>query len=433
MKATEILGGNRLHTTPIYRPIPNDEIKCAFLGKGFDDRPAFVPFNNDLLSRHILFLGGIGTGKTNSYFQLINQLQHQLTENDVMIIFDSKGDFYEKFYAHGDIVISNDDRSTGKFGIDYWNVFNEIEDDAHLEENVVEIANTLFSDKIEKTSQPFFPTAAKGIFSAVLTHQIRSGSTEMNNEALRAFLDRSPTAEIRTMLNSYPEFRSMVSYIADDRSPQTQGVMSELQATIREIFIGNFKKNGSLSIRNLVREKRGRKVFIEYDLAIGSMLTPIYKLMFDMAIKEALSVHKTKGNVYLITDEFKLLPNLQHIDDAVNFGRGQGIKLMIGIQNISQIYDAYGEERAKSILSGLLTTVCFRVNDGDSREYIKNIHGKNIKQDIYTSIQTKALTENIREAYVVEDWDISNLGLGEAIIGLPGQEPFLFKFNKAEC
>jgi type IV secretory pathway TraG/TraD family ATPase VirD4 len=431
MRTTEILDGNKLQPSPISMNIPDNEIKCAFLGQGFDGKSAFVPFNNDLLSRHILFLGGIGTGKTNAFFQLIKQLRHSLNEDDVMIIFDSKGDFHELFADPGDIVISNDNRARGKNGVDYWNIFNEIENDDHMEENIIEVANVLFQDKIEKTSQPFFPNAAKGIFTAILTHQIRSGQGNMNNKTLREFLDRSPTAEIRTMLNSYPDFKSMVSYIADDRSPQTQGVMSELQTTIREIFIGNFKKEGSLSIRNLVREKKGRKIFIEYDLAIGAMLTPIYKLMFDMAIKEALSVHKTKGNVWLITDEFKLLPNLKHIDDAVNFGRGQGIKLMVGIQNISQIYEAYGEERAKSILSGLLTTVCFRVNDGDSREFIKNIHGKNIKQNIYNSVQTHSLSENIKDSYVVEDWDISRLGLGEAIIGLPGQEPFLFKFNKA--
>ncbi len=431
MKTTEILDGGRLHPMPHPSRVPAEQVKCAFLGTDRAGNYADVPFDNDLLSRHILFLGGIGTGKTNAYFQIINQLRHSLSDEDVMIIFDSKGDFYQRFYTPGDVVISNDERATGAYRADYWNIFREIENDAHMEENIVEIANTLFSDKIEKTNQPFFPNAAKGIFSAILTHQIRSGQGEMNNKALRAFLDRSPTAEIREMLNQYDDFRSMVSYIADDRSAQTQGVMSELQTTIREIFIGNFKENGSLSIRDLVRQKMGRKVFIEYDLAIGSMLTPIYKLMFDMAIKEALSVHKTGGNVWLITDEFKLLPNLQHIDDAVNFGRGQGIKLMVGVQNISQIYDAYGVERAKSILSGLLTTVCFRVNDEESRSYIKNIHGRNIKQDIYTSIQTKGLTENIREGSVVEDWDISRLGLGEAIVGLPGAEPFFFRFNKA--
>lgn len=38
--------------------------------------------------------------------------------------------------------------------------------------------------------------------------------------------------------------------------------------------------------------------------------------------------------------------------------------------------------------------------------------------------------EQIRDAFVVEDWDISTLGIGEAVIGLPGKEPFKFRFKK---
>ncbi len=37
---------------------------------------------------------------------------------------------------------------------------------------------------------------------------------------------------------------------------------------------------------------------------------------------------------------------------------------------------------------------------------------------------------NQREGNVVEDWDISRLQIGEAIIGLPGYEPFIFKFDE---
>jgi type IV secretory pathway TraG/TraD family ATPase VirD4 len=234
------------------------------------------------------------------------------------------------------------------------------------------------------------------------------------------------------MLGQYDDMKAMVSYISDDRSPQTQGVMSELQQLSREIFLGNFKKHGSLSMRNLVRSKGGKFVFIEYDIGIGAMLSPIYSLLFDMAIKEALCRKKSEGNVYFIVDEFKLIPNLQHIDDAVNFGRSLGVKFMIGIQNVEQVYECYGEQRARSIMSGFLTSVTFRVNDASSKKYIKDLHGENRKKEIYmSSVQTRGITENIREAYVVEDWDISNLGLGEAIIGLPGKPPFRFKFAKA--
>ena len=136
--------------------------------------------------------------------------------------------------------------------------------------------------------------------------------------------------------------------------------------------------------------------------------------------------------MYFVTDEFALIPNLQHVDDAVNFGRSLGVKFMIGIQNVDQVFDNYKEERARSLLSGFLTSVAFRVNDAHSKEFIRDLHGENRKKETYmSSVQSRGISENIRDAHVVEDWDISNLGLGEAIIGLPGKPPFKFKFKKA--
>ena len=40
--------------------------------------------------------------------------------------------------------------------------------------------------------------------------------------------------------------------------------------------------------------------------------------------------------------------------------------------------------------------------------------------------------ENVRDANVVEDWDIQRLKIGEAIIGLRGREPFRFQFLRAK-
>ena len=103
---------------------------------------------------------------------------------------------------------------------------------------------------------------------------------------------------------------------------------------------------------------------------------------------------------------------------------------MIGIQNIDQVYENYGENRARSLLSGFLTSICFRVNDPQSKEYIKQLHGQNRKKEIYmASVQGRGIVENIRDANVVEDWDITNLDIGQAIIGLPGKPPFLFRFK----
>lgn len=136
-----------------------------------------------------------------------------------------------------------------------------------------------------------------------------------------------------------------------------------------------------------------------------------------------------EGN--FITDEFRLLPHLNHIDDAVNFGRSMGVKFMIGIQNVEQIYDNYGEARARSIMSGFSTTMTFRLTDEKSKEYVKGIFGQNRKVDMYIPLRTtQGIVEEQRDGHVVEDWNISGLQLGEAIIGLPWQEPFLFRFDR---
>jgi type IV secretory pathway TraG/TraD family ATPase VirD4 len=429
MKVINVFDGHELRQT--VPSLATSTSRCSLLGYDGENRKISIPLDDNLLSKHILFLGGIGSGKTNAIFQIISQLRKTMTPNDVMLVFDTKGDYYNEFYRDGDIVISNDEKATGSSGPDYWNIFREVGVDDSIEENIIEITRTLFYEKVNKSNQPFFPNAAKDLLSAILLHFCRTNNTESaNNAGLRSFLDRSPSAEIRAMLQLHEDLGAMVSYIADDRSPQTQGVISELQQVVREIFVGNFKQVGNISIREAIRGKGGRVIFVEYDLGIGNMLTPIYRLLLDLAIKEALCRKKSEGNVWFIIDEFRLVPNLQHVDDGVNFGRSLGAKFIIGLQNIEQVFNAYGEPLALSILSGFMTTVAFRVNDATTRNFIQQYFGKNRKREAYmSSVQSRGIVEQVRDANIVEDWDITSLEIGQAIVGLPGQEPFILRFN----
>ncbi len=430
-ETSAVLFGDTLRRTAPQMSVPDPILYL----KGVDGSGSRVsiPMGKDLLSRHVMLLGGIGTGKTNAFFQMLDQIIRTQTENDIMIIFDTKGDFYQEFYEPGDVVISNDSTAVGPEGeLNYWNIFNEVSGGSHQYESVMEIAKSLFAEAVEKTSQIFFPNAARDIFMGCMLHFLRSVEPKKRtNKNLVEFINYHTTAEIRQVLESYPDLRAMASYISRDDSAQTQGVMSELQQVVRNIFVGNFAKTGNLGIRRLVRRKGGRIVFLEYDLSLGETLTPIYSLMFDMAIKEALGRSRSEGNVYFITDEFRLLPHLEHIDDAVNFGRSLGIRFMIGIQNVQQIFENYGEQRARSIMSGFLTSFNFRVNDAKSREFIQEAFGMNQKLEAYVPIvQSRGMVEQQREAHVVEDWDVTNLRIGEAIIGFPGEEPFTFRFDR---
>lgn len=428
----EVFAGNRLFDTCQYQE--RDPL-FYLMGHSAQGQPMGVPVGEQMLSRHMLLLGGIGTGKSNAFNFLIRNVRSGLTDRDVVIIFDTKGDFYRDFYRPGDVVISNDSRASGGSGPDYWNLFGEVSIDDRVEENILEIAKGFFSEKLAHTSQPFFPNAAKDLFAALLLHMTRTEQFRdfRNNQALRSTFDTFSVASMKKILQSHPDLKAMTSYIQDENSGQTLGVVAELQQMVREIFVGNFRKKGTLSMRQLVRRKGGRVIFVEYDLGIGAMLTPVYRLLIDLAIKEALCRTSNEGNVYFFIDEFRLLPHLEHIDDGVNFGRSLGAKFFAGIQNIDQIAAAYGENLARSILSGFGTTLAFRVNDAGSREYIKNLFGRNIKLQTYLSaVQNRGVSEQIREGFVVEDEDITNLPVGQAILGAPGCQPFRFQFKRYE-
>jgi len=414
-----VFEGGRLHEALPPCPV-KEPILCRLAGHDGQGNAAALNLNADIFSKHLCFMGGIGTGKSNAIFHIVSQLRQTLGQNDVMVLFDTKGDFHEKFYRPGDVVISNDNALDGVD--DNWNIFSEIDNtnEGRRRESIIEIAETLFYEKIHGSKEPFFPNAAKDLFSALLLHFGRS-DLPRNNAGLKDYLDSTPIEAWQEMLDMYDDLRAMKTYISGTGT-QSAGVFSEVQQLSRKTFLSNFARAGSLSMRQLVREKRGRVVFVEYDIGVANMLTPIYRLLFDMAIKESLSRGRTAGNVWFVIDEFRLLPHLQYIENAVNFGRGLGVKFIIGVQNVSQIDEAYSG-LAASILSGFSTNIIFRLNDRASKNYVQGIFDRNRKAEIYKSGSSQVV-EHIRDGNVVEDWDISGLGLGESIIGLPGREPF---------
>ena len=148
----------------------------------------------------------------------------------------------------------------------------------------------------------------------------------------------------------------------------------------------------------------------------------------DLALKEALGQTKSKGNVYLICDEFKLLPNLQHIDDGVNFGRSLGVKVFAGLQSIEQLYEIYGQSRGKNLAAGFSSIIAFRANDVTTRSYISSLHGQNMVLEQYRMMDNHTV-EDKRIGNTVEDWDLNSLRVGEAIVGLPFSPPFRFYFE----
>lgn len=428
----EALYGNILDQNPICGG--GDFISLP--GK-YKNSTARLNIDEDILSKHLMLVGGTGCGKSNVFYHIIGQLKKRITKDDVVIIFDTKGDYYSRFGRSEDMVIGNSKEYREKSV--KWNIFREIVADGwekeNVESNAQEISWAIFRESIDKSKDPFFPNAARDLFSAILLCMINAGTNDKDyrnaclyNSELKIAFDTSDILDIKSMIESNPDLASVTSYIGDGQNGQALGVYAEMLGTVRKLLTGVFAEHGGFSVRNFVKKRGGQTLFVEYDLSIGNALAPIYSLIFDLALKEAMGREGKRGSVYLICDEFKLLPLLQHIEDGVNFGRSLGVKIIAGLQSINQITEVYGNARGKNILAGFSSVFSFKSNDVDSRKYATDIYGKNIVLEQRKTV-SNTMSEERHEGNSVEDWNICELNIGEAVIGLPFSKPFRFQFD----
>lgn len=403
-------------------PRPGQRMRAVLRGAD-----GHINLDDDLLSRHVLFLGSIGTGKTNAMMGLVDALRRTATPDDVFVVFDTKGDFLDAFYRPGDAVVSNS--HTASPGLQRWNLFEELDvrNPEGLADEVLEISTTLFSAGLETAGENFFfAAAARDVFAGVVQAMTMEGGSP-NNADLRQRLDGSQ-ASLWKLLSEHPDLAGARHYLAGDGTTP-RAVLAFLQQSVRAALSGAFRKPGDFSIREFVRHKAARAVFVEYDIAVGASLLPTYRVLLDLAIKEALGRDRSEGNVFFVLDEFALLPQLVHLADGINFGRSLGLKFLVGAQNVGQVHAAYGRDVANGMLGGFGTVAAFRLADETSRHYVRNRYGANRKRTSVTqSVDFKGVHHDFSLGSVVEDWHLAHLRTGQAVVGLLHAPPVQFAF-----
>ncbi len=412
-----------------------DDIASRKEGFKIATESGIISISFDDLSTGTMLLGATGCGKTTLFNNILDKIIYTLSQEDVVIIFDSKRDYLNRYYDrrnpnHIVISVSEQDKSIAKS----WNLFGELIDvngkfGQDTEIIAQEISKAMFKG-MESDAQPFFNLAAEDIFAKILSSMVRDAARSgdlknLNNEYLYNFISSASNRSITDLTGKYVDYKYLGNYIGDGTSNQALGVYGYLMAMKNKNLSMFHRKNisGNFSIRRLVRERGSKVVFLEFDITYADTLSTMFSLFYDLAIKEALSL-STTGNTYFICDELNLLPYVSRFEELLNFGRSKGCKTLIGLQSVSQLQKNYGENEAMSILAGCLTAVCFNSVESASREYVKKRFGETF--DVF-NFGGSNLTAS---GYTITDSDIKNLRIGEAFIDMKGQPPFKVKFTK---
>lgn len=392
------------------------------------NKPATLSLNRSALTRGLLAMGATGAGKSTFLCACGKQLRERLERAYSMVVLEVKKDYSPVLFRPGDLILGQGPERRESVR---WNLFADLTDDGWEDEtirlNCMEFTRQLFADK-KNQSQQFFPDAAQLLLYVVLVDYIQQarGSLlqrqKLSNAGLRAFFSQYDPGQYAALMERCEDpgvVRMLLGTSADN--PQALGVLGEEVLTILSTFSDVFGEEGDFSIRRFVREKSGQALFLRFDPAYQETQRRVFSLLINLMFKELLAQKSGQdGDLVFLCDE---LPAIGKVDlpSALNQGRAKGLLCMAGVQSVEQIYGIYGEHDGNTVLAGLRNQILFAPNDPRTRQYIRDLFGENRVEEMILSPGGVRTIQ--RSGHVVEDSDLTGLGVGDCICSLCATDP----------
>ena len=364
----------------------------------------------------ILALGATRSGKTETGKHIVAQMR--AAENEPMIVYDHKEDYQDFLDGRG----TPFDRLSTRDSDVTWNIFREIKKDSDADE----VARAIFADTDESE---YFDVAARQVFAAVLK-LIQRNYAEVDetpsNYNLINFFERKGRSDVYEDLLGEDDLTGAASHLDPESSKQASGVYAAVQRQINNVFVGDFAAEGTFSVREYMKTPEGKAVVLDYPYREGQSTKPIFRLLIDLAAREALD-DSDRGS-YFVLDEVAQIPHLSRLGELVNVGAGRSIQVLLTLQSVAQLRANYGRENASAILSGLTSAMLLRCDDPASVEYVRGKIGEEFND--YTGHVEKARLSNNRrktirretkrkEEHVFSKSDISSWQPGEGVLVRP--------------
>lgn len=432
-----IEGNELLYNVPTCSTTGREPVVCLQHNLILDDGNCF--------ESPILIEGNVGTGKTKLMFELMNQI-FKYTEHsgDNAVIFCAKPEML-RYRRNGDSVIS----STSNDPTSCWNIFLEMEASANPELTLREIATELFAEAEEKTTQIFFPQAARDIFYQTCRYMYdysKEKEIVFSNADLVNFLETTPVYSTEDTLgwidlaDKYPEYFGMLRDYIGNGSDQGLGCLSELRTLLSRTFFGCFASDtGTFSAIDALKEGN-KRIFLFYDYAnAGHSTLSILHIILDFLLKQAMQAD-AKHKTWFFLDEGSLLPKSNVLTDALSLGRDPGsngtggVRIIMALQSAKLMTHHYTKEEAETLLSLFPNVIALKVSDQMSRTIVSDRYGKAHYLYSYAGVGEKIHYHDSIED-VVSDYHFSKITKkGQAIISMPGvsSHPFFYDGYRKE-
>jgi type IV conjugative transfer system coupling protein TraD len=372
-----------------------------------------VPLIKGSEVQHILLVGTIGSGKTNTFNHI---LPHIRRRNERAIIIDTTGEFVAKYYnPETDHILNPLDARTQS-----WDMWGECSNSIQMEELAAGMIPHSLSD-------PFWTDASRSLFVETMKKISQTDSPTK----IKDFLSYSTILPLSKVQDFY-EGTSVSALMHSSSEKTASSVRMNLATYLRSL---NYLEESDtpFSVRQWVRDENQKGWLFLFSLPDQrETLRPLLTTWLNIAINGLMScVPDFNRRVWFIIDEKQSLNKVEALPKALAEIRKYGGCIVSGLQNISQIDQLYGNAISRSMVSLYNTKLFFRSPESNTAQWIAKTIGENEVLEHNEGISFGAhqmrdgvsINEQRRQKSIVPYTDLMTLPDLSAYLKLSGEYP----------
>lgn len=395
------------------------------------------------LDKGILLMGRPGMGKSTLISELLRQLDRQMTEHDVLLVLDPKGEFYDVIGKVDDVRLGS---GTNRAPNVRWSMFKDISagvrTEGELRQRCAMVARKCLVTK-ENATQPFFTEAPRAAAENLLYLALHCPDILPDGQLCNeSFVDLVQSGRYNNAIAAAAAHRmpavsgALIELLGKDEvtNPTQLSVRMELKVSVAstlEHFNRGAPHNASLfSAVQAVRQRGGKHIFLQYDLSAGDTAAAATASILELVVQSAFE--QTDGRVIFVLDEMVQLGNTfrETLAKASAIGRSYHLALVAGVQSFAQMEEVYTAESAKALMANFQTQFHYRTAEPDSEDYLQRQCGSIVALRSRLVPGIAVHRGAMERTPALTDETIATMDVGDCVLLQIGAKPCLVHFER---
>lgn len=339
-----------------------------------------VPMEN--VSGHFIFAGAPGTGKTIGFRLLMQSVLPRLGDSSRAILYDAKHEQVSVVQGMGikPLILNPFDARCM-----VW----DLAQDFHTPSDAHQLAK-LFLPEPKREADPFWRDSARGILAdVILAHILSMREGDLAHWSLSDLMrSLQSRTEIDRALSLHPRTKNALRNIGEERT--LAGILATLDLVRREFeVLGALWDVPSQSPERMFSLNAwfggGGVLILGPSTMAEQVLNPLNRLLLDRVGQLVLDSSEQEATrpsrTWLFLDEFPRLGRMPRIESIMTNGRSKGLVAVLGLQDVSDLRQIYGEHQAATILGCCSHRMLFQAGSKEHAEWcVQNIGGADVVQ-----------------------------------------------------